>query len=108
MSTNRFQNITKVMQNKMKPKLIVTAILAIYALPQLAYAENKAEVFELQNIDVVGTTPLPSIGTPINQVPANVQTGSSKEISQQESLDLSEYLDNNLGSVNTANTVANP
>lgn len=96
------------MQNKMKPKLIVSAILAIYALPHLAYAENKAEVFELQNIDVVGTTPLPSIGTPINQVPANVQTGSSKELSQQESLDLSEYLDNNLGSVNTSNTVANP
>lgn len=96
------------MQNKMKPKLIVTAILAIYAIPHLAYAENKAEVFELQSIDVVGTTPLPSIGTPINQVPANVQTGSSKELSQQESLDLSEYLDNNLGSVNTANTVANP
>lgn len=92
----------------MKPKLIVTAILAIYAFPHLAYAENKAEVFELQNIDVVGTTPLPGIGTPINQVPANVQTGSSKDISQQESLDLSEYLDNNLGSVSTSNTVANP
>lgn len=92
----------------MKPKLILVAILSAYAMPQIAMAENKAEVLELSKVEVVGTTPLPSIGTPINQVPSNVQTGSSKQFDQQQSLDLSEYLDNNLGSVNTSNSVANP
>jgi outer membrane receptor protein involved in Fe transport len=77
-------------------------------MPQMAMAENRAEALELSKIEVVGTTPLPSIGTPINQVPSNVQTGSSKQFDQQQSLDLSEYLDNNLGSVNTSNSVANP
>ncbi|MGZ8258214.1 MAG: TonB-dependent receptor family protein [Methylotenera sp.] len=91
-----------------QPKLILVAILAAYAVPHQAFAENKAEVLETQAVEVVGTTPLPSIGTPINQVPSNVQTGSSKDIGQQQSLDLSEYLDNNLGSVNTSNSVANP
>lgn len=91
-----------------KPKVILVAILAAYAMPQMAFAENKAEALELSKVEVVGTTPLPSIGTPINQVPSNVQTGSSKSIDQQQSLDLSEYLDNNLGSVNTSNSVANP
>jgi iron complex outermembrane recepter protein len=95
-------------QKNMKPKLILVAILAAYAMPQMAMAENKAEALELSQIEVVGTTPLPSIGTPINQVPSNVQTGSSKQFDQQQSLDLSEYLDNNLGSVNTSNSVANP
>ncbi len=94
--------------NTLKPKLIFVAILAAYAMPQMALAENKAEALELSKIEVVGTTPLPSIGTPINQVPSNVQTGSSKAFDQQQSLDLSEYLDNNLGSVNTSNSVANP
>jgi iron complex outermembrane recepter protein len=92
-------------------KQLNIALLAAFAaivLPQQASAENKAEVLETQTIEVVGTTPLPSIGTPINQVPSNVQTGSSKQIGQQQSLDLSEYLDNNLGSVNTSNSVANP
>ncbi len=88
--------------------IMLLAAFAVFALPQQASAENKAEVLETQTIEVVGTTPLPSIGTPINQVPSNVQTGSSKDISQQQSLDLSEYLDNNLGSVNTSNSVANP
>ena len=95
-------------QKNMKPKLILVAILAAYAMPQMAMAENKAEALELSKIEVVGTTPLPSIGTPISQVPSNVQTGSSKQFDQQQSLDLSEYLDNNLGSVNTSNSVANP
>ena len=94
--------------NLLQPKAILMAIVAAYAMPQFAIAANKAEVLETQAIEVVGTTPLPSIGTPINQVPSNVQTGSAKDISQQESLNLSEYLDNNLGSVNTANSVANP
>ena len=88
--------------------IMLLAAFAAFAQPQQASAENKAEVLETQTIEVVGTTPLPSIGTPINQVPSNVQTGSSKQIEQQQSLDLSEYLDNNLGSVNTSNSVANP
>lgn len=98
----------KLQSNTLKPKLILVAILAAYAMPQLTLAENRAEALELSKIEVVGTTPLPSIGTPINQVPSNVQTGSSKAFEQQQSLDLSEYLDNNLGSVNTSNSVANP
>ena len=94
----------------LKPlKAMLLAALAILAMPQQAAAAgNKAEALETDKVEVVGTTPLPSIGTPINQVPSNVQTGSSKQIEQQQSLDLSEYLDNNLGSVNTSNTVANP
>jgi len=88
------------------------AVAALFAgiviVPSQTMAANKAEVLETETIDVVGTTPLPSIGTPVNQVPTNVQTASSKEISQQQSLDLSEFLDNNLGSVNTSNSVANP
>ena len=95
----------------MKPyqiKPIALALASVFLYAQVAQAENKAEALETEKIEVVGTTPLPSIGTPINQVPSNVQTGSAKSIEQQQSLDLSEYLDNNLGSVNTSNTVANP
>ena len=96
------------MQTALQPKLILVAILAAYAMPHMAFAENKAEALELSKIEVVGTTPLPSIGTPINQVPSNVQTGSAKDISQQGSLNLGEFLDSNLGSVNTSNSVGNP
>jgi len=92
----------------LKPKLILLAILTAYAMPQIAIAENKAEALELSKIEVVGTTPLPGLGTPINQVPSNVQTGSANDIGGQVSLNLAEYMDNNLGSVNTSNSVGNP
>ena len=92
----------------LKPKLILLAILTAYAMPQMAIAENKAEALELSKIEVVGTTPLPGLGTPINQVPSNVQTGSANDIDGQVSLNLAEYMDNNLGSVNTSNSVGNP
>ncbi len=94
------------MQNSFKLNIILISILSAYATPILA--ANKAEALETDKVEVVGTTPLPSIGTPISQVPSNVQTGSAKSIDAQQSLDLSEYLDNNLGSVNSSNTVANP
>ena len=87
-------------------KAICAAVVAVYALP--VYAENKAEVMETGTIEVVSTTPLPGIGTPIDQVPANVQAVSSQSLQQQRSLDVSEYLDTNLGSVSTNNTVSNP
>lgn len=89
-------------------KTISVLVAGVFLLPYNAQAANKAEVLETEAIEVVGTTPLPSVGTPLNQVPSNVQTANAKQINQQKSLDLSEFLDNNLGSVSTSNTVANP
>jgi outer membrane receptor protein involved in Fe transport len=80
----------------------------VFALPQAALAQNKAEVLELDTIEVVGTTPLPGIGVPLNQVPANVQAVSGKSIAEQKPLNISEFLDNNLGSVTINDTVSNP
>ena len=91
---------------KMKNSYIVA--LAACALISKVSAENKAEILETDTVEVVSTTPLPSIGTPLNQVPSNVQAASSKLIKEQKPLNLSELLDSNLGSVTTNNTVANP
>lgn len=93
---------------KIKLRPVVLAVAGVISIISQSHAENKAEVMELGTIEVVSTTPLPSLGTPLNQVPSNVQVGSSKQISQQESLNLAEFMDNNLGSVNTSNSVGNP
>jgi iron complex outermembrane recepter protein len=89
-------------------KQIPLAVVGMFSCVHSVHAENKAEVLETQTIEVVGTTPLPSIGTPIGNVPSNVQTGTSKDIGQQQSLNLGEFLDSNLGSVSTSNSVGNP
>jgi len=91
---------------KINPNYLVALALSIPI--SHAYAENKAEVLETGTVEVVSTTPLQALGTPISQVPANVQVGTSKEINQQKPLNIGEFLDSNLGSINTSNGVGNP
>ena len=89
-------------------KIIAVLVVLVLSLPQVSFAENKAEVLELETIEVVGTMPIPGIGVPINQVPANVQAASGKSINEQKSLNVAEFMDNNLGSVTVNDTVGNP
>ena len=49
------------------------AALTLCLAPLAHAADNPAEVFELPSVDVVGTTPLPGLGTALRDVPANVQ-----------------------------------
>ena len=84
------------------------AVIGTLAAGEQALAENKAEVLELGSVEVISTTPLPSLGTRVDEVPANVQVGTAKQFSQQKSLNLGEFLDQNLGAVNSSNSVGNP
>lgn len=89
-------------------KIRYLVAFALYAVTSPLYAENKAEMLETGTVEVISTTPLQALGTPISEVPANVQVSTSKEINQQKPLNIGEFLDNNLGSINTSNGVANP
>lgn len=76
--------------------------------PVLASAENKAEILETGTIDVVSTTPLPAIGTPVSEVPANVQSVTSKEIVQRHTLEVADLINSTLGSVTVTEGQSNP
>ena len=71
-------------------------------------AENPAAELEAPTVEVVGTTPLPGLGTPLNQVPANVQSATSSDLSKQNTLNVTEFLTQNLGSVSFTNSNVNP
>lgn len=84
----------------------LVAALLCFSGPLLA--ENPAAELEAPTVEVIGTTPLPGLGTPVSQIPANVQATTGKDIERQRPLDLSEYLDNNLGSVSLNHGQNNP
>src|SRR4029078_4399386 len=46
-------------------------------------------------VEVVGTTPLPGLGTPTRDVPANVQIYTSKDLSGQRQTNVTDYLEQN-------------
>jgi outer membrane receptor protein involved in Fe transport len=77
------------------------------ASPASASASD-ANVVELAPIVVVGTTPLLGIGTPLEKVPANVQTIKGSQIEQQHPNVLTDYFERNVGSVDINEAQGNP
>jgi len=73
-----------------------------------ADADNPAEVFELPGVSVIGTTPLPGLGTAPKDVPANVQVFGGRELARQRPLDLTGFLDRNANSTGTGSGQGNP
>ncbi|OYU97862.1 MAG: TonB-dependent receptor, partial [Burkholderiales bacterium PBB5] len=61
-----------------------------------------------QTVEVVGVSPVPGLGVPKNQVPANVQTARAAEIERSHATDLSDFLNRRLGSVHINEVQNNP
>src|SRR4030095_11380579 len=72
-----------------------------------AAAQNPAEVFELPAVEVIGTTPLPGLGVPLRDVPANVQVFGNRAIATQRPQSLTQFLDRNATGTNSASGQGN-
>jgi len=91
--------------------------MAATALTQIAPAEdststdvpkNAATARELPQITVIGSTPLFGLGLPLNYVPSNVQSANSKDLLRQQSLDLTDFLNNNFSGISISESQDNP
>src|SRR5436190_15509631 len=70
--------------------------------------ENPAEALELPTVEIVGTTPLPGLGTPTRDVPANVQIYTSKDLAGQRQTNVTDYLEQNPSGIATNAAQGNP
>jgi outer membrane receptor protein involved in Fe transport len=102
---------------KLMHKLMGLACLLSFALHVPASADdrsatappaNPATAQELQQITVIGNTPLPGLGLPLNQIPASVQTANSQDMQNQQTLGIADYLNNNFSGVNVSESADNP
>ncbi len=75
---------------------------------QASRAENPAEAVELQKVEVVAMTPLAGLGTPLSEVPANVQVFDGKDIARQHQGNLAAYLESSPNSVAANAAQGNP
>ncbi len=69
---------------------------------------NAATLQEMPTVVVIGNAPLPGLGLPPSQVPANVQTADSADMQRQNTLGIAEFLDNNFSGVNVNESQSNP
>lgn len=63
---------------------------------------------QIEEIEVIGITPTHGVGLPKAVIPTNVQTASGEDLDQSQSLDLTEFMHRNLGSVNVNAAQNNP
>jgi iron complex outermembrane receptor protein len=92
---------------------IVFSVLAGVALPAVAAVaqtagETPPVTATLPTVEVIGTTPLPGVGVPRDEVPANVQTLPPPAVSKQGPTSLTTELNQRLGSININENQDNP
>lgn len=73
-----------------------------------AQAANPAEALELPTVTVVGTTPLPGLGTPLEDVPANVQVYTRGDLARTHRAITTDYLTASAGSISANAAQGNP
>ena len=73
-----------------------------------SWAENPAEVLELAQVEVVGTTPLPGSVVELKKLPANAQVFTSKDLRQQRSASLVDLLDRSAVGISLNAAQGNP
>jgi outer membrane receptor protein involved in Fe transport len=84
------------------------AVSLALAWPIARGQENPATQLDLPQVVVIGTTPLPGIGLPPEEVPANVQTVSGSQLRSTRAVQPAGALNLVLGSANVNDTQGNP
>ena len=87
-------------------KLKLSAIVALAILNSTSL--GAAEKLTTSTIDVYSITPLPSIGLPIDLVPANIQVIKREDLKKQVGVSIADFASNNLQSVSIQETQGNP
>jgi outer membrane receptor protein involved in Fe transport len=88
----------------MKLKLSAIVALALASSASLGAAEKMST----GTINVISTTPLPSIGLPLNIIPANIQIVNRADLKNQAGVSIVDFANNNLQGVSIQETQGNP
>lgn len=99
-------------RTRLRPTAAALAIAALFAAPSLS-AQDKAtqeskQDKALQEVEVVGTSPLPGIGIEKDKLPYDVQTVTDEQLYRGQSLNLTEYMSRNLLGVNINEVQGSP
>lgn len=90
-------------KNTLKP--LALAIISAYASQG---GLLQAETIDLGDVEVISITPLKSVGVPVEQIPAAVQTVKAKDIQKSQSLDITDYMNRNMSGVYINEVQNNP
>lgn len=76
--------------------------------PAQAAPDNPAAALEAPRVEVVGTSPLPTLGLPKSKVPANVQILQGADMGSTRASDVTDFFNHNAGSITLNSAQGNP
>ncbi len=88
-------------------RALALAIASAFGPAALAQETRPADL-EAPTVKVIGVTPLPGVGVPLNKVPGNVQSLTAKDVQQQQAISLPDLMTTMLPSVNVNDVQGNP
>ena len=89
-------------------KLHVTPLFSLFIIFSITGLKAQDSAVQLPDIEIIGTTPLPGTGIPVEDVPSKVQTFDTKDLQNSYSLDFSSMLESKAGGVSTVEVQNNP
>jgi iron complex outermembrane receptor protein len=89
-------------------KKICYTLCGLYGLTLMPIVCAEEQKLDLGTVEVVGVTPLMGADVPTDKIPANIQTVTSKQLEDTQSISLSDYLNRYLGSVHVNEAQNNP
>lgn len=90
-----------------RARLAVAVALAFPAVLTQAQ-DNPAAALEAPTVEIVGTTPVPGLGTPVNEIPSNLQVQTGAAIREKQSINLPDFMRQALPSVSISEVQNNP
>ena len=85
---------------------VLPALLATAMAPGISLAAEPD--LQLESIEVISLTPLHGVGLEADKIPTNVQTATSDDIERVQPLDISDFMNQTMGSVSINHAQNNP
>lgn len=95
-------------KNKQHAQYRQAAVGILVVLAATGAARAQDEAVRLKEMEVVGVTPIHGVGLPRELVPANIQSATSEQIEEAGTLDISEFMNRQMPSVQVNQAQNNP
>lgn len=89
-------------------KTFCYTLLGLYGITLTPVLGAEQQKVDLGTVEVIGVTPLSGYGVPVDNIPANIQTVTSGQLENAQSISLADYLNRYLGSVHINEAQNNP
>ena len=85
---------------------LLAGVVISFALNNQARGEE--DIVDQGEIEVIGVTPMHGVGLPENKIPYNIQSATGEDLKRSQTLDISDFMNRNLGSVSVNESQENP